>query len=42
VSPETLNRIGIAVAVVLGVMGLIAVGFMILMAIALGSMGSNK
>ena len=37
-----MNKIGIAVAVVLGVVGLIAVGFMVLMAIALNSMGSNK
>ena len=41
-SPETLNRIGIGVAIVLGVIGLIAVGFIVLMAIALSSMGSNK
>jgi hypothetical protein len=37
-----MNKVGITIAVVLGAIGLIAVGFMVLMAIALNSMGSTK
>ena len=37
-----MNKVGIAVAVVLGVIGLIAVGFIVFMFIALQSYGSNK
>lgn len=37
-----MTRIGTVIAVVMGVIGLIAVGFFIMMAIALQSFGSNK
>ena len=37
-----MNKVGIAVAVVLGVIGLIAVGFIVFMFIALQNFGSNK
>jgi hypothetical protein len=37
-----MNKVGIGVAVVLAVIGLIAVGFVIFMFIALQSFGSNK
>ncbi len=37
-----MNKVGIGVAVVLAVIGLIAVGFLIFMFIALQSFGSNK
>jgi hypothetical protein len=42
VSRSTTNKVGIGVAVVLAVIGLIAVGFIIFMFIALQSFGSNK
>lgn len=37
-----MNRIGVIIGIVLGVIGLVAVGFFIFMAIALQSWGSNK
>ncbi len=37
-----MNKVGVVVAVVLGAIGLVAVGFFIFVAIALQSMGSNK
>jgi hypothetical protein len=37
-----MNKVGIGVGVVLAVIGLIAVGFIIFMFIALQSFGSNK
>lgn len=41
-SRSTMNKVGIGVAVVLAVIGLIAVGFIVFMFIALQSFGSNK
>jgi hypothetical protein len=41
-SRSTLNKVGIGVAVVLAVIGLIAVGFIVFMFIALQNFGSNK
>jgi len=37
-----MNKVGIGVAAVLAVIGLIAVGFIVFMFIALQSFGSNK
>lgn len=37
-----MNKVGVVIAVVLGAIGLAAVGFFIFVAIALQSMGSNK
>ena len=41
-SRSTMNKVGIGVAVVLAVIGLIAVGFMVFFFIALQSFGSSK
>jgi hypothetical protein len=41
-SQKGMSTIGAVVAVVLAFMGLVAVGFFILMGIALSSWGSNK
>lgn len=41
-SQGNMNKVGVIVAVVLGAIGLAAVGFFIFMAIALQSFGSNK
>ena len=41
-SQRNMNKLGVAIAVVLGAVGLVAVGFMIFVAIALQSFGSNK
>ncbi len=41
-SEKGMSRIGTVVAVVLAVAGLVAVGFFIMMGIALSSWGSNK
>ena len=41
-SRDRMHRIGLIVAIVLGVAGLVAVGVFIFMAIALQSWGSNK
>lgn len=41
-SQRNVNKVGTIVAVVLGVVGLAAVGFMVFMAIALQSLGSSK
>jgi hypothetical protein len=37
-----MNKVGVTIALVLGAIGLVAVGFMVFMAIALQSFGSNK
>jgi hypothetical protein len=37
-----MNKVGVVIAVVLGAIGLAVVGFMVFMAIALQSFGSNK
>ena len=37
-----MNKLGTILAIVLGAIGLVAVGFMIFVAIALQSFGSNK
>jgi hypothetical protein len=42
VSQRNMNKVGVGIAVVLGAIGLVAVGFMVFMAIALQSFGSNK
>ena len=41
-SRDGMNRLGMIVGIVLGVVGLLAVGFFVFMAIALQSFGSNK
>ena len=37
-----MNKIGMTIGIVLGVIGLVAVGFFIFVAIALQSLGSSK
>lgn len=41
-SQRGMSRIGTVIAVVMGVIGLVAVAFFIMMGIALSSWGSNK